>query len=83
MPNAWDAVAFVCVIAGLIAVGHVAQGTLTRIDAPGATEITLDPARLPEYALRTTARMFAALAASLLFTFTYGTAAAAKAAAPR
>ena len=76
LPNIWDAVAFLCVIGALIAVGHVAQGTLTRIDAPGATEITLDPMNLPEYALRTTARMFAALAASLLFTFTYGTAAA-------
>ena len=49
---------------------------MTRIDAPGATEITLDPMHLPEYAVRTTLRMFAALAASLLFTFTYGTAAA-------
>jgi NitT/TauT family transport system permease protein len=76
LPNVWDAIAFLCVIGALIAVGHVAQGTLTRIDAPGATEITLDPINLPTYALRTTMRMFAALAASLLFTFTYGTAAA-------
>jgi NitT/TauT family transport system permease protein len=76
LPNLWDAVAFVCVIGALIAVGHVAGGTVARIDAPGATEITLDPLNLPVYALRTTMRMFAALAASLLFTFTYGTAAA-------
>jgi NitT/TauT family transport system permease protein len=76
LPNIWDAVAFVCVIGALIAVGHVAQGTMTRIDAPGAAEITLDPMHLPAYAVRTTMRMFAALAASLLFTFTYGTAAA-------
>ncbi len=33
--------------------------------------VTLDPANLPEYALRTTLRMFAALAASLVFTFTF------------
>src|ERR1700744_5214503 len=76
LPNLWDAAAFVCVIGALVGVGHVAQGTLTRIDAPGATQITLDPWNLPEYAVRTTLRMFAALAASLLFTFTYGTAAA-------
>ena len=76
LPNLWDAIAFVCVIGALVAVGFVAQGTMVRIDAPGATEITLDPMNLPEYALRTTMRMFAALAASLLFTFTYGTAAA-------
>jgi NitT/TauT family transport system permease protein len=76
LPNIWDAIAFVCVIGALVAVGYVAQGTMVRIDAPGATEITLDPRNLPVYALRTTMRMFAALAASLLFTFTYGTAAA-------
>jgi NitT/TauT family transport system permease protein len=76
LPNLWDAVAFVCVIAILIGVGHVAQGTLIRINAPGATEVTLDPMNLPKYAIRTTLRMFAALVASLLFTFTYGTAAA-------
>ncbi len=76
LPNVWDVVAFVCVIGVLAAVGHVAQGTMTRINAPGAIGITLDPTHLPEYALRTTARMFAALAASLFFTFTYGTAAA-------
>ena len=76
LPNLWDAVAFLCVFGALIAVDHVARGTLARIDAPGATEVSLDPINLPEYAVRTTLRMFAALAASLLFTFTYGTAAA-------
>jgi NitT/TauT family transport system permease protein len=76
LPNLWDAIAIVCVFGALIAVGHVAEGTFTPINAPGATEVTLDPFKLPEYAVRTTMRMFAALAASLLFTFTYGTAAA-------
>ena len=76
LPNVWDIVAILCVFATLISVAHVARGTWVRIDAPGATEISLDPWRLPEYAVRTTLRMFAALAASLLFTFTYGTAAA-------
>ena len=76
LPNAWDLAAFLCVIGVLVGVGHVAVGTVARIDAPGATEITLDPWNLPVYAIRTTMRMFAALAASLLFTFTYGTAAA-------
>src|SRR3954471_23424443 len=76
LPNLWDAIAFTCVIGVLVAFGHVAEGTLTRIDQPGAIDVTLDPLNLPEYALRTTVRMFAALAAALLFTFTYGTAAA-------
>jgi NitT/TauT family transport system permease protein len=76
LPNLWDLLAILCVFATLITVTHVARGTWVRIDAPGATEISLDPWRLPEYAVRTTMRMFAALAASLVFTFTYGTAAA-------
>ena len=75
-PNVWDLIALLCVFATLVAVAHVARGTLVRIDAPGATEISLDPWRLPEYAVRTTLRMFAALAASLVFTFTFGAAAA-------
>jgi NitT/TauT family transport system permease protein len=76
LPNVWDAVAILCVFGGLIGAGHVAEGTWVPISAPGATEVTLDPLNLPNYAVRTTLRMFAALAASLLFTFTYGTAAA-------
>jgi NitT/TauT family transport system permease protein len=76
LPNLWDVIAILCVFATLISVAHVARGTLVRIGTPGATEISLDPWRLPEYAVRTTLRMFAALAASLVFTFTYGTAAA-------
>jgi NitT/TauT family transport system permease protein len=76
LPNVWDVVAILCVFGAIIGALHVAQGTLVRIGAPGATEVSLDPAHLPEYAVRTTLRMFAALACSLLFTFTYGTAAA-------
>src|SRR5487761_2171607 len=75
-PNLWDLAAIVCVFGALIGVAHVAQGTLAPINAPGATEVTLDPRNLPDYAVRTTLRMFAALAFSLLFTFIYGTAAA-------
>ena len=60
----------------LIAIGHVAAGTLVPLAAPHALTVSLDPANLPDYAVRTTLRMFAALLASLLFTFTYATAAA-------
>ncbi|HEY2620851.1 MAG TPA: ABC transporter permease subunit [Acetobacteraceae bacterium] len=76
LPNLWDAAAIVCVFAALIGVADVARGTFAPITAPGAVEVSLDPANLPNYAMRTTLRMFAALVASLLFTFTYGTAAA-------
>src|ERR1700722_15448058 len=76
LPNLWDAAAILCVIAALIGVAHEAQGTFMRISTPDALTVTLNPMHLPGYALRTTMRMFAALAASLLFTFTYATAAA-------
>ena len=76
LPNQWDLFAIVVVLGGLAAMARFAGGTLAPINAPGALSISLDPAYLPGYAARTTMRMFAALAASLLFTFTYGTAAA-------
>jgi NitT/TauT family transport system permease protein len=75
LPNVWDAVAILCVFGALVGVTQVARGTFAPI-TPGAVVVSLDPIHLPEYAVRTTLRMFAALAASLLFTFTYGTAAA-------
>jgi len=76
LPNLWDAAAILCVFGALIGAAHVARGTLVQIGTPEALTVSLDPANLPGYAARTTFRMFAALLASLLFTFTYATAAA-------
>ena len=59
--------------AAAVSVGH---DVTQKIDAPQATAITLDVWALPYYALRTTLRMFVAILASLLFTFTYATLAA-------
>lgn len=73
LPNLFDLVAGACILAALIYVVSVARGTVGPIDAPEATAISLDPANLPAYAVRTTLRMFAALAFSLLFTLTYAT----------
>ncbi|HET6184340.1 MAG TPA: ABC transporter permease subunit [Acetobacteraceae bacterium] len=74
--NLWDLAAIVCVLGVLAGMARVARGTFAPISAPGALAIHLEPSYLPAYAARTTLRMFAALAASLVFTFTYGTAAA-------
>ncbi len=71
LPNAWDAAALLFVFAALIAVAHVSPATFQPLTAPGATSVDLAPSNLPAYALRTTMRMFAALAFSLLFTFTF------------
>lgn len=67
-----EVAAFVLVLGSLIAVGIAARGMLAPI---GSTRlaISLSPAALPGYTLRTIARMLAALCASLLFTLTYAT----------
>jgi len=75
-PNRWDVVALPLVI-GLLALlaigGHQMALPLSSVEE---VPVTLDPWMLPEYALRSTLRMLAAMAASLLFTFTYATLAA-------
>jgi NitT/TauT family transport system permease protein len=73
LPNLFDLAAMLLLAAGLIAVANVARHTLGPLTTTEGTTIHLDPAYLPGYALRTTLRMFAALAVSLLFTFTYAT----------
>jgi NitT/TauT family transport system permease protein len=75
-PNRWDVVAFPLVFGLLIFAGIGAHETLAPISTLKESVVSLDPINLPYYALRTTLRMLAAMAASLLFTFTYGTLAA-------
>ncbi|SOZ20907.1 ABC transporter permease [Cupriavidus taiwanensis] len=76
LPNRWDFIALPLIIGLLVVAASGIRETLAPLAGPSAEAISLDPAMLPEYALRTTLRMLAALAASLLFTFTYGTLAA-------
>ncbi|MDD2876772.1 MAG: ABC transporter permease subunit [Acidiphilium sp.] len=76
LPNAWDVAAILLVFAVLIGIASVARGTLAPLSSVQSTAIHLNPAYLPGYALRTTLRMFAALFASLTFTFTVATLAA-------
>ncbi len=73
LPNVWDIAAILFVFAMLIGIAEVARGTFASLSMPEATAIHLDPSNLPYYAARTVLRMFAAMAASLLFTFTYAT----------
>ena len=76
LPNVWDIAAILVVFGALIALARVGPEALRPLSAPDATAISLDPSHLPAYALRTTLRMFAALGASLVFTFTFATLAA-------
>jgi NitT/TauT family transport system permease protein len=75
-PNFWDAVAFPLLF-GLLALVLVGAGGMTRPFDLGKPEpISLDPAVLPYYALRTVLRMFIALGVSFVFTLIYAAAAA-------
>jgi NitT/TauT family transport system permease protein len=64
------------VFAVIIAVVHGAAEMKAPLSTLEIAPVTLDPRNLPEYALRTTMRMFAAIFASLLFTFVVATLAA-------
>ncbi|MDE2347260.1 MAG: ABC transporter permease subunit [Gammaproteobacteria bacterium] len=73
LASRWDLAAFVVVI-GLIAfLGEAGRGLFVPLSQLEVTPMSLDPSHLPEYAARTTLRMFAALVASLVFTLTYAT----------
>src|SRR5437763_2320781 len=76
LPNFCHLVLVAFIVAAFVALAHGAR----EMEAPLANlelaPVSLDPAKLPEYALRTTLRMFAAIAASLAFTFVVATLAA-------
>jgi NitT/TauT family transport system permease protein len=75
-PNYWDLVALPLVLGlvALVAWGGMAMSA--RYEVGEALPISLDPWRLPEYALRTVLRMGAALVASLVFSLAYAALAA-------
>ena len=69
----WDLLAILVVLGLLAFLGEASRGLLAPLTRVEATPLSLSPAYLPEYAARTTLRMLAGLALSLLFTFTYAT----------
>ncbi len=75
-PNRYDLIALVLIGAVAVLVVHGAQQMNLPVSALHTQPVVLDPARLPEYALRSTLRMFAAIFASLTFTFVVATIAA-------
>lgn len=76
IPNRWDLIAFPLLLGFLLMATTGIRETWAPLTALQTVPITLDPANLPEYALRTTLRMLAAMAAALVFTLVYGTLAA-------
>src|SRR5690348_16617511 len=76
LPNLYDLAIFILIAAAFVALAHGAREMAAPTSKFVLEPVTLDPANLPEYALRTTLRMFAAILASLLFTFVVATLAA-------
>ena len=75
-PNLFDLAALALVVGALVAIIYGVKQTNAPLTVLNATPISLDPVHLPGYALRTTIRMLAAMAAALVFTFIYATIAA-------
>jgi NitT/TauT family transport system permease protein len=75
-PNIWDAVALVLVIGALVLIVYGGEQTAAPLSALDITPVSLDPANLPLYALRTTMRMLLAIFCSIIFTFIYAALAA-------
>ncbi|WP_296229157.1 ABC transporter permease [Ralstonia sp. UBA689] len=75
-PRWRDLLAVLLVLGMLVLLGSGARQMVGPLVLANQPEISLSPAALPGYVLRTVMRMLAALAASLLFTFTYATLAA-------
>ena len=76
LPNHWDLIALAVIMAVLAGIARTYHGVTAPLPAANEPVVSLDYWMLPYYALRTALRMFAALAASFVFTFIYATLAA-------
>ena len=75
-PNIWDVVALILVIGAMVLIVYGGEQTTAPLSTLDVTPVSLDPANLPAYALRTTMRMLLAIVCSILFTFAYAALAA-------
>jgi NitT/TauT family transport system permease protein len=75
-PNIWDVVALIFVIGALVLIVYGGEQTAGPLSALDIAPVSLDPANLPVYALRTTMRMLLAIVCSIIFTFIYAALAA-------
>src|SRR6202790_64000 len=75
-PNIWDVVALILVIGAMVLIVYGGEQTAAPLYALDITPVSLDPANLPAYALRTTMRMLLPIACSIVFTFIYAALAA-------
>src|ERR1700675_790543 len=75
-PNIWDLVALILVIGAMVLIVYGGEQTTLPLSALDVAPVSLDPANLPLYALRTTLRMLLAIVCSIVFTFLYAALAA-------
>jgi NitT/TauT family transport system permease protein len=75
-PNIWDAVALILAIGAMVLIVYGGEQTTLPLSALDVAPVSLDPANLPLYALRTTMRMLLAIVCSTVFTFVYAAIAA-------
>jgi NitT/TauT family transport system permease protein len=75
-PNIWDAVALILVIGAMVLIVYGGEQTTAPLSTLNIAPVSLDPANLPAYALRTTLRMLLAIVCSIIFTFIYAALAA-------
>ena len=73
VPNYWDVMALILVLAVIVFLGVGAKAMLGRYQLGQVLPISLNPTSLPYYALRSLLRMLLALLCSLIFTFIFGT----------
>jgi NitT/TauT family transport system permease protein len=74
--NRWDILLFIIIFSVLFFLAWAGKQMATPYELGDPLPISLEPAILPFYALRTVLRMFIALIFSILFTFVIGTLAA-------
>jgi NitT/TauT family transport system permease protein len=75
-PNIWDLVALILVVGTMVLLVYGGEETTLPLSALDVAPVSLDPANLPHYALRTTMRMLLAIICSTVFTFVYSAIAA-------
>jgi NitT/TauT family transport system permease protein len=73
LPSRWDLLAAVLVLGFIILFADASRSLVQPLSTITGHSLSLDPANLPGYALRTALRMLIALGVSLGFTFTYAT----------
>lgn len=74
--NRWDLLLLILIVGVLFFLGWAGKQMASPYQLGDPLPISLDPAKLPFYALRTVLRMFIALGISIVFTFIVGTIAA-------